>query len=392
MGEPEQTEKIPALIFADKDAVRKIAGLTVLDRLVVAIHRAGIGPIIILPQQPFPSLRRTLTLEIPITIADVVPKLFGPVLVARANLLVQSTDVRRCVELKGTLKIKESDGSREFIGMGVVDAGSEGTPELLSLNAGGPLKELSVETLTASRLPEVESTRVAQIIDGEAAARCAERALWASMKSSADGFVDRVFNRPLGRFLSKVLVHTPVSPNMVSIASILIGVIAAVFFAEGSFRSTLIGAILFQFSAIVDCVDGEIARILFKESPLGKWIDLVGDQIVHISVFAGVAFGVLRNGGGEETVFLGLSAVLGALISFAVVVRGMRQANSGNSLLQKLIDSATNRDFSVIVLALAIMQKLHWFLWMAGIGSHLFWITALGLQLAHKPAPPERAR
>jgi hypothetical protein len=53
--------------------------------------------------------------------------------------------------------------------------------------------------------------------------------------------------------------------------------------------------------------------------------------------------------------------------------------------LQKLIDAATNRDFSVIVLALACAQKLHWFLWMAGIGSHLFWMTALGLQLAYRP-------
>ena len=83
-------------------------------------------------------------------------------------------------------------------------------------------------------------------------------------------------------------------------------------------------------------------------------------------------------------------AVLGALISFAVIVRGMRRANSGNGLLQKLIDAATNRDFSVIVLALALLQKLHWFLWMAGIGSHLFWITALGLQLARKPTSQDQ--
>jgi phosphatidylglycerophosphate synthase len=239
----------------------------------------------------------------------------------------------------------------------------------------------------APREPVIEASGVARIVDDTASARLAARELWASMTSSADGFIDRIFNRPLGRFLSKVLIHTPISPNMVSIASIIIGVISALFLAEGSFRFALIGAILFQLSAIIDCVDGEIARILFKESPLGKWIDLVGDQIVHVSVFAGIAFGVLRNGGGKETVFLGLSAVLGALVSFAVVVRGMRRANSGNSLLQKLINAATNRDFSVIVLAFALLQKLPWFLWMAGIGSHLFWITALSLQLTHKPNP-----
>ena len=391
MGEPPQTEKIPALILADKQAALKIAGLTVLDRLVVAIHRAGAGPITVFTDQPLPDLKRSNALNIPVTVVDALPKFSGPVLVSVANVLIQSADVRRCLEQKGALMTKENGGINDFLGIGVLDAGDENNRGFLTADRCRRSNKFFAEAALESHLPKVQAQGVAHVIDGDGAARQANRDLWTSMTSSADGFVDRVFNRPLGRFLSKVLIHTPVSPNMVSIASILIGVIAAVFLAEGSFNSTLIGAILFQLSAIVDCVDGEIARILFKESPLGKWIDLVGDQIVHISVFAGIAFGILRNGGEKETVFLGASAVLGALISFAVVVRGMRQANSGNGLLQKLIDAATNRDFSVIVLALAIAQKLNWFLWMAGIGSHLFWMTALGLQLAHKPAAPEHS-
>jgi hypothetical protein len=40
----------------------------------------------------------------------------------------------------------------------------------------------------------------------------------------------------------------------------------------------------------------------------------------------------------------------------------------------------TNRDFSLLVLVLAIAGKLDLFLWMAGIGVHLFWIIALHSQ------------
>ena len=94
--------------------------------------------------------------------------------------------------------------------------------------------------------------------------------LWASLTSASDGFVDKVFNRPCGRPLSKLLIHTPVSPNMVSVASILTGVVSAIFFASGQFITGIVGALLFQLSAIVDCVDGDIARVLFKESRLGK--------------------------------------------------------------------------------------------------------------------------
>ena len=371
MGEPPKIEKIPALVFSSKNAGLKIATLTVLDRLVVAMARGGVGPITILTEDPVPELKRTKGLGISVQVVNTVSRIEGRVLVAEANVLVQAADVKRCLETGGRLVQREA-----LLPLGVVKDGGSIEGRLCAVDRPSD----SVERLLAGT-PRIEASGVARLITAAGEAKSAERELWATMTSSADGLVDRVFNRPSGRFLSKVLINTPVTPNIVSIASILTGVIAALFLAEGSYRSALIGAILFQLSAIVDCVDGEIARILFKESPLGRWIDLAGDQIVHISVFAGIAFGVLRNGGGKETVWLGLSAVLGALISFAVVVRGMRRPAGANGPLQKLIDAATNRDFSVIVLALAFAQNLPLFLWLAGVGSHLFWITALALQL-----------
>lgn len=383
MRQSSKIEPIPALIFASKAAPLRIAGLTLLDRLVVAVHRSGAAPITIVTEDPLPELERTRALGIFVEVAGTVPRVDGPVLVAEANLLVQPADVRRCLEARGRLVAKRRNGITEQLQIGVSDEREGSGGSLRAKYGGRPASEFKVETLLQHR-QIIEASGVARVVDERLAAREATRALWSSMSSSADGFVDRVFNRPMGRFLSKMLIHTPVSPNMISIASIIIGVMAALFLAEGSYRWALIGALLFQVSAIVDCVDGEIARILFKESPLGKWIDLAGDQIVHISVFAGIAFGLLRNGGGKDTVWLGLSAVFGALISFGVVLRGMRQPTEAGGSLQKLINAATNRDFSVLVLMLAIVQKLHWFLWMAAIGSHLFWMTALGLQFASR--------
>lgn len=45
-----------------------------------------------------------------------------------------------------------------------------------------------------------------------------------------------------------------------------------------------------------------------------------------------------------------------------------------------LIANTTSRDFSLLVLLLAIAGKLDLFLWIAGIGVHLFWIIALRSQ------------
>jgi phosphatidylglycerophosphate synthase len=391
MSEQVQSAKVPAVILPRQGAAWKVAGVSVLDRLVVALHRGGAGRIIVVGEN-FPELKRSKALGIAFDIVPAVPEgLQGKVLLARANLLVQAVDVRRCLEANASL-LKNG----KPVGFGVVQ---NTPPESSSVEDvpradGSPAAfDRGPTEFAAEKGREIEATGVVAVVFYPEDRIAAEKALWATMWSNSDGFVDTLFNRPVGRLLSKVLIFTPVSPNMVSIASILIGLIAALFLAEGSYQNALLGAILFQISAIVDCVDGDIARMLFKESPLGKWIDLVGDQVVHISVFAGITLGVLRNGGDKQTLWLGLSAVVGALLSFIVVLRGMKQPADPSGRLQKLIDGATSRDFSVIVLVLAYFQKLPWFLWMAGIGSHLFWIAALGLQLASKPrgrTPPAR--
>jgi phosphatidylglycerophosphate synthase len=357
----ERNASVPALIFCDdQTAGLKIAALTLLDRLAVAAHRAGAGPITIVAGNPLPPLERTAALGIAVQIVSESPAASGATLVAESSLLVQPADVRALMQ-QGA-RLTTAAGERLPIGV---------------LSRVGPGWQVALD-----QAPALAAQGVAARVTDAATACAAERALWASLTSSSDGLVDRYFNRPCGRLLSKLLVHTSASPNAVSLASIAIGLVAAGFFAAGNYTAGVTGAILFQLSAVVDCVDGDLARVLFKESPLGKWLDLAGDQVVHVAVFAAIAAGLVRTGQSPFAAWLGASAVLGALLSFAVVVRGMRQAaNDWNPLLQKLIDAVTNRDFSVLVLALACGNRLEWFLWLSAIGSHAFWLVALGLQL-----------
>jgi phosphatidylglycerophosphate synthase len=353
------------IVHDEATDVLRVAGLTVLDRLVVAVHRAGCNPVFVVCRNRPPQLKRSVALGIPVRFVSEIPAIDFPVLVASSSLLVMADDIR--VLLKKGGRLANRDGSLLPIGL-----------------TTGPLR--SIETALAA-LPAIASIKVAESVVDTASAQRAERALWADLKGSSDGLVDRAFNRPCGRPLSKLLVRTPVSPNAVSLASVIIGLVAAGFFAAGEYAASVIAAILFQVSAIVDCVDGDIARVAFKESALGKWLDLVGDQVVHIAVFAGIAFGLIKAGAGSTAYWLGLSAIAGALLSFVVVLRGLRQMRSDEGgLLRKLIDSATNRDFSVLVLFLALIGEIEWFLWLTAIGSHVFWMTALALQLAPRPA------
>src|SRR5688572_29544102 len=199
MAESPKIERIPALILASPEAKLKIAALTVLDRSVVALHRGGAGPITIVCEDEVPSLKRAKALRISVDVVKETPEFVGRVLVAQGNVLVQAVDVKRCLEAGGRLI-----SGQKLLPVGVTTAPNEsGTPE---------------KTLAGAKA--VEAKGVARVIENQTDAREAERALWATMWSSSDGFVDTLFNRPVGRVLSKVLIFTPISPNMVSIASI----------------------------------------------------------------------------------------------------------------------------------------------------------------------------
>src|SRR6185503_15374498 len=105
-------------------------------------------------------------------------------------------------------------------------------------------------------------------------------------------------------------IHTPVTPNQVSVASSAIGLAGACLLARGDALSATMGALLFQLSAVIDCVDGDVARMVFKESRLGKWLDLAGDQVVHGAVFIGIGVGLARSGSSAPVSWLATSAVV----------------------------------------------------------------------------------
>ena len=73
-------KKIPAILdcVAETRGVQ-IAGLSLLDRLIVAAHRAGCAPIYLIAKTT-PSLPRARALEIDITLASKIPELDEPAL------------------------------------------------------------------------------------------------------------------------------------------------------------------------------------------------------------------------------------------------------------------------------------------------------------------------
>ncbi len=114
---------------------------------------------------------------------------------------------------------------------------------------------------------------------------------------SNDGFYSVFFLRKLSKPLTAISVRLGLSPNIITFISFLIGFYSAYLFTLGSKSGLILGALFFQLSLIVDCVDGEVARYTRKFSAFGKWLDASTDRVKEYLVLGALAYGAAKNGG-----------------------------------------------------------------------------------------------
>lgn len=221
-----------------------------------------------------------------------------------------------------------------------------------------------------------------QHVSSAAVAPEAEKALLLSLPNPKDGLVDAYLNRKLSRPLTRLFLRTSLTPNQITVLSCGIGLIGAACFWGGGYAWPILGGLLLQFSAVIDCIDGEVARVKFLESPFGAWLDITLDTVVHIAIFLGVGIAVWKQGGGTYAPLLGGALAVGAAFSFPFVTmaekteeQGQQQGGWENTIIQNMIGGLTSRDYSIIILVCALIQKLSWFLWSAAIGVQVFWVT-----------------
>jgi hypothetical protein len=97
------------------------------------------------------------------------------------------------------------------------------------------------------------------------------------------------FNRPLAYAFVALVYRTPITPNQVTVASIIVGAAAAVFWWQGGPAAMVWGGVLLWASAILDGADGILARAKQQFSPVGRALDGSADLIV--ALFVAVAAG-----------------------------------------------------------------------------------------------------
>ncbi|MHA1302932.1 MAG: sugar phosphate nucleotidyltransferase [Candidatus Heimdallarchaeaceae archaeon] len=143
----------------------------------------------------------------------------------------------------------------------------------------------------------------------------AQRLILQNLKKFSDGPVARWFNRPISLMLTKVLVNSKITPNMISVMSFLLMLVAAGFFTLGKLWSIILGGLVAQFASILDGCDGEIARLKYLSSDFGGWFDAVLDRYGDAAIILGIVYGYWLNTNTVGIWLLGFAALIGSFMN-----------------------------------------------------------------------------
>jgi 1L-myo-inositol 1-phosphate cytidylyltransferase / CDP-L-myo-inositol myo-inositolphosphotransferase len=388
-----------------------VGGLPLFVRTVLTLQRAGLQEIVVLAGAEEPELARLLRDDPRVTVAvrwrpvrefppddhrtwdTLAREMNGPCLIVGSQMVL----TRPLIDALG----REAEADLKALTVVCDGHATEIAvlpPSLMSVSAairgeGPPVRVLLGRAQARGRVTAVETSAQSSCwclhVHDAAEAKVAEQMLFQSLRGPYEGFVDTYFNRAVSARLSRVFLFLRLSPNAVTMVATAVGVCAAAAFSTGSYAAGIAGALLFQLAAIVDCCDGEIARLTFTESPFGERLDILTDNIVHMAIFAGIGWGAFVAQGGWQNaaprpwlpLALGGAAVFANAMSLWLVTRAKAIRNrqgwrkpEQSARVEFILKNMASRDFSVILLFFAAIGKLTWFLWMTAIGANIFWI------------------
>jgi phosphatidylglycerophosphate synthase len=238
----------------------------------------------------------------------------------------------------------------------------------------------------------------------------AERFLVAHSGKVLDG-IHTSFNRRLCRPFVRVLSHTSASPNAVTMGGVVISIVSAVAFAQGSYGWSVLGALLFYVAGLFDEMDGMLARVTFAESPRGTWFEGFADGLSYLLLFGGITIGLHRHYGRLATV-MGIALLVGA--TFALIATSLQrrratspdrpneylgrfyhllEKDSGNwiSRVVRQVQAFQRRGVMIHYIVLfTIIGALPMLFFLATVGAHLTWIVILYFNRRFFAQPAER--
>ena len=145
------------------------------------------------------------------------------------------------------------------------------------------------------------------------------RDIYRQSKKKRDNFWTEWISRPPAAVLVWMLQRTRVTPNQVSFLAIAVaaGGCAALIFWR-TWLGLIVGGLVLQLAYVIDCVDGQLARIKSMASPVGALLDFMLDEVKAFMVIASAAARLYLQSSDARWLLIGLGGLFVAAVGITL--------------------------------------------------------------------------
>jgi len=177
-------------------------------------------------------------------------------------------------------------------------------------------------------------------------------------------FPNKYIYYPLANLLYYPFSITPITPTQVTVIHTIMAFVGAWFLAQGTDQDLMIAFILYQTRAVLDCLDGTIARRKNMSSDFGRNLDMLGDSIGFLCLTTGFYF-YFRSGNQFS-----ILQTIGILLLNTAISGVMAQ---GTDHFRRKFSAALKEDRDIIVDEITRKHRLI----NSGEGTFLIWFAYL---------------
>ncbi len=153
--------------------------------------------------------------------------------------------------------------------------------------------------------------------------------------------------RLISIFPSLLLARLGITPNQITLFWVLLGLVGVAALGSAEYTLRVAGALLLQFSYLLDYVDGEVARLQKRSSKKGMYYDLMGHGLVKTGLFLALGYQAFRSLHSPEILILAffgcVSISNGYALPFYAASAGVRTQPSPETVQAPPVKLGTTR-------------------------------------------------
>ena len=130
-------------------------------------------------------------------------------------------------------------------------------------------------------------------------------------KRNSDPLFCRYFLRPLSFPIGWIFYSLGIRANSISLISIVVTVIACLLIIFGENQEITLASFLMIFVALLDCVDGNVARARGETGPAGEWMDALSGYTVYALLPISLGIGIQIESQSDDLV--GIWIIVGSI-------------------------------------------------------------------------------